>query len=278
MSIQKKIVHVFEGGLGDYLRGSLLLAQYAKKNDIYFVMDFSRHPISNYLHLSSLNSALSGIEVEKITYSDDEKNDVKLDIRIKTFIRSNEETYLYLYTNLFYDQTIVTEDDKLYINQTIQFKDEYYEMAKCLSNMEKYKVLHIRCKDEYFFQSFHSDLLLQEIGKLGLEKNNTIVMSNNYNLKKKIHEIFGFYYIDGKSIHTRQVNNEKDLVWTIIDYIILSKSEYTYCFSYYEHGSGFSEQCSILHNIPYRVKILSSEKPKPKPKQNQNPFRKLRFF
>jgi hypothetical protein len=77
-------------------------------------------------------------------------------------------------------------------------------------------------------------------------------MSNNFSIKKKINKLFGFHYIDNMPFHICNKSNE-DLESTIIDYIILSKSSYTYCFSFYSHGSGFSEQCSVLNNIPYKL-------------------------
>ena len=47
-----------------------------------------------------------------------------------------------------------------------------------------------------------------------------------------------------------------ELESTILEYIILSKSSNIVCFSYYGHGSGFSEQCAVLNNIPYMVIYL----------------------
>lgn len=85
---------------------------------------------------------------------------------------------------------------------------------------------------------------------------NTIIISNNENIKVKLHNLCGFYFINSKSYHTGKITHHKELEPTIIDYIILSKSSHTYCFSYYPHGSGFSEQCSVLNNIPYSVVYL----------------------
>jgi len=99
---------------------------------------------------------------------------------------------------------------------------------------------------------FDDDNLILNIIKLQLPPN-TIIMSNNYLLKIKLKNIFGFYFIDEPAVHTAVETDYNKLESTIIDYIILSKSSYTYCFSYYGHGSGFSEQCLVLNNIPYMV-------------------------
>ena len=79
-------------------------------------------------------------------------------------------------------------------------------------------------------------------------------MSNNYELKKKLNNIFGFYFIDNKACHSANsanISNNTDLESTIIDYIILSNSSKTFCISYYNNCSGFSKHCSVLNNIPY---------------------------
>lgn len=72
-----------------------------------------------------------------------------------------------------------------------------------------------------------------------------------------MNKMFGFHFIDKPTIH---VSNSKilpdELETTIIEYIILSKSSHNYCISYYNHGSGFSEHCSILNNIPYTLYII----------------------
>lgn len=154
---------------------------------------------------------------------------------------------------------LVSDDIKNYINSTIKFKQIYYNKVNELFNLKKYNVLHIRCTDNNFNTDFEDDYLLTEIIKLQLSSN-TIVLSNNYKLKRIINKLFGFYFIDAKSVHTATVNIDyTDLESTIIEYIILSNSSNTYCFSYYSHGNGFSEQCSVLNNIPYSVVYLPSK-------------------
>ena len=53
----KTIVHVYDNsnGFGDYLRGTLLLASIAKIHNINFIIDISKHPISNSLNVNISN-------------------------------------------------------------------------------------------------------------------------------------------------------------------------------------------------------------------------------
>lgn len=249
----KTIIHVLDcfNGFGDYLRGSILLAEFAKRYKIHFKMDISRHPLSKYLETET-----EAIQVTpKLVCFNGGDSDVLLNPLISDFINSKEDN-LYITTNLYYNPKLVTADIKEYINHFFTFKSKYYEMAKQFVKMDKYRVLHIRMVDDYFHKEFHLDeKLLIEIIKLQLDEN-TIVISNNYYIKKKLNKLFGFHFIDNPVVHTVNVDDYNDLEITIMEYILLSNSEYTYCFSYYHHGSGFSEQCSILHNIPYKVVYL----------------------
>jgi len=262
----KTIIHVldYSNGFGDYLRGSILLAQYAKKYNINFKMDVSNHYIHKFLedepeqllNIKPILICFGGTmnDLNNIIYSNS-----KLVPTLNNFIKSNEDN-IYITTNHFYDNKLVTDDIKNNINSFFKFKPKYYNIVKNLIKLDKYKVLHIRCNDDYFNKEFNSDKLLVEIIKLQWDYN-TIVISNNYSIKLKLNKLFGFQYIDNSAIHTGKVTekNYNDLESTIIDYIILSKSENTHCFSFYHHGSGFSEQCSMLYDIPYKMVYLTTE-------------------
>ena len=259
-NVNKTIVHIFndncQSGIGDYLRGSMLLAEYAKYFNINFKLDVSNHKISKYLDLEQ-ESVLSQGQIHSFFFNRENSNE-SLKNMIMMFTRSNETT-LYIKTNLFYNINLLTEDTKNYINDFFKFKQIYYDIAKKEFCLDKgsYKVLHIRCKDDTFDTEFSDNILFGEIIKLQLNEN-TIVLSNNNSFKKKINELFGFHFIDNMAFHSAKIKNHTDLESTIIDYIILSNSCHNYCFSYYQHGSGFSEQCSVLNNVPYNMFFLSN--------------------
>jgi hypothetical protein len=242
-------------GFGDFLRGSILLAEIAKKYKIKFKIVVDSHPISNFLEIQNKTPVYTDVSINYMLFHDDESKLIPL---IQQFISSDEEVCV-INTNLYYNPYLVTNDIKHYINTFFTFKPEYYEKAKQLTKNKKYNVLHIRCTDENFNSEFHSDYLLVEIIKLKLGKD-TIIMSNNCFLKKKLNKIFGFDYIDiPPPVHTGHIYDDNELESTIIDYIILSKSSHTYCISFYHHGSGFSEHCSVLNNIPYTLTYLPNE-------------------
>ena len=140
----KTIEHILDksNGFGDYLRGSILLAEYAKRYKIQFKMNISKHPLSNYLDKVDTNSHSVETKIELICFNGGESDD-KLISLLDKFINSKEET-LYITTNLYYNINLVTRDIKDYINTFFNFKEKYYTMAKELSKMDKYKIIHIR--------------------------------------------------------------------------------------------------------------------------------------
>ena len=252
----KTIIHVYDSkypvGLGDFLRGSILLAQYAKYYNMNFKINISGHIISNYLN--NISEILPpDIKINFLGWSDYIKLEL-FESKINEFIKSNDMVF-YIQTNLFYNKNLVSNDICEYINSCFTFKQKYYDIANKLNSLKDYNILHIRCNDKNFNTNFNDDELFKKIRNLKLN-NNTITLSNNYQLKKKINKIFGFYYIDNKAVHIAKTNNYTDLEATIIDYIILTRSSKTYCFSYYGHGSGFSEHSSKLNNIPYECFIM----------------------
>ena len=262
----KTIIHVldYSSGFGDYLRGSILLAQYAKYFNLNFKMNLSKHYMNNYVTKPDdhVDHVIPNTEkIHLIQFNGKDETSQIMYALIQRFIQSNQET-IYITTNLYYNANLVSDDIRNYINSVLTFKQEYYDKAARLFNLKKYNVLHIRCKDECFTTDFNDFYLLSEIIKLQLDEN-TIVMSNNYVLKRKINKLFGFHFIDTNAFHTANITNSSELESTVIEYIILTQSVRTYCYSYYHHGSGFSEQCSVLHNIPYSVVYL--------PNKNINP-------
>ena len=259
----KSIIHVYSDstnqGFGDFLRGSILLAEIAEMYGVNFKIDLSSHSISKYVVNHEASDEDIKEKVVRYFIYNGLQSEYNLLPFINTFLTSSDSE-LYIYTNLFYNHYFVTQSVKECIKKFLSFKSEYYEEAlKTLSitGLEKYSVLHIRCSDNYFDGVFKSPEVLNEISKLKLTKD-TIVISNNLSFKKLISEVYGFHYIHTESIHTCKINSDhgEDLKWTILDMIVLAKASSISCFTFYGHGSGFSEQIAVLWDIPYRVQYI----------------------
>lgn len=260
----KTIINVYGSssyGFGDYLRGCITLAHYAKYFGVNFKLCMNRNGISNYLNNSEENNHHSIDNIEQVYSDNNPYSDLyyNLYLRIVNFMKSDQKI-LCVESNIMYGMKVPSQDIKDCINSFISFKPLYYEMVEQLFNLKNYNVIHIRTLDS----SFHTELpknkvirLFGEIKKLQLDTN-TIVISSNNLLKQQINQVFGYHFIDKPSAHTASnVTNYNNLDSTVLEYIILSKSSHTYAFSPYGHGSGFSEQCSVLNNIPYQVTYVN---------------------
>lgn len=260
----KTIINVYGSasyGFGDYLRGCITLAHYAKYFGVNFKMYMNRNGISNYLNDSEQNISQSIVDVEDFPSDNNPNSDLyfNLYLRIVNFMKSDQKI-LCVESNIMYGMKVPSQDIKDCINSSISFKPLYYEMVEQLFNLKKYNVIHIRTLDSSFHRELHKNKvirLFREIKKLQLDTN-TIVISTNNTLKRQINKVFGYHFIDKPSAHTASnVTNYNNLDSTVLEYIILSKSSHTYAFSPYGHGSGFSEQCSVLNNIPYQVTYVN---------------------
>jgi hypothetical protein len=256
-SIPKTIVHVYPAkfysdkippGLGDFLRGSIFLAQYAKQEGIDFKIDLSNHNISNYLENTQVPSLLKPEEFFE------NYNKGPILTRLALFLNSKDER-INLCTNVFYEPNLITSEIKDYINGEFKFKTKYYERVNSIIGGKQYTAVHVRCEDEYFYKEFRSNKLMAAILNKKIT-GNTYIFSNNYHIKHRINSLFGFNYIQTRPTHTANINRHIGLEGTIIDYILLSKASKIYQFSFYSHGSGFSQQCAVLHNIPYDSTFL----------------------
>jgi len=216
--IDKTIVHVYNRnfgcGLGDFIRGSITLSQCAKHFNVKFHISFSSHPISTYLKDEGMEDEELSPENKEIHRCDTGYQ--YLYQLLSQFVVSEDKT-IFIQSNLMYPVTFVTPEIKAYINKCFTFKDEYYNtVLSIISQFEQYSVIHIRCVDHYIFGEYKDDNLMEKIASLNLDKN-TIVMANNYSLKKSISETFGFYFIDKEAGHSDFKNYCPELYLTIIE-------------------------------------------------------------
>jgi hypothetical protein len=229
-------------GFGDFIRGSIQLAYLAKKNGLQFRMHLSNHPLQSFfVHVEPKTPPMIyymhfGIQPEEHL------------VRLVEHFAASTQQEMYVATNFFYHKESIDEDLKTQINTMLEFKEQHFDTP-----LHQYQVLHVRTSDEHHIDF---DRLAERVKTLNLTAEKTIVMSSDYETKRKLHEMFGFHYLETQPVHTAFTDDLAALANTVMDYTILSKSERTYCFSFYGHGSGFSEHCSFLNNIPYAVEVI----------------------
>lgn len=241
----KTLVHVYldkSFGFGDYLRGSICMAQQAKRYNFNLKLDVSGHPIHHYM---AKVEQFNPVNVQKLFNCIDS---VETMAYLLNKFQTSTETTLYVASNFFYELPL-SQEVKDFVNSSLEFKEEYYYKTAVSLPLPAYSVLHVRCSDDHFIEM---DSLLKNIATLSLDCE-TLVLSSSYALKKNLESIYGFFVLDNKPSHCAFSTDVSELESVVIDYIILSKSKSTKCISFYGHGSGFSEHCSVLHDVPYQL-------------------------
>ena len=231
-------------GFGDFIRGSIQLAYLAKKNGVQFRMNLNNHPLHSFFaHVEPKKSDM----IFYMHYGLQPEDHL---VNLVEHLSTSKLQEMYVSTNFFYDKESIDQELKEKLNKMLEFHEQYQRVE---TPVQQYEVLHIRTSDDDYI---HFDRLVERVRTLNLGPN-TIVISSDYETKRKLHEMFGFHFLETQPVHTAFTEDTTVLENTVKDYVILSKSQRTHCFSFYEHGSGFSEQCSFLHNIPYTKEIIN---------------------
>lgn len=300
-------------GLGDFIRGSLCLSQYAAFQNLDFDMHYTTHPISHFLDPSPYGSNNNPIihPYRVLCYKSNHKNNNNIQKIIQDFnqlinkhpkcIQTNKHNTVSAFTlyTIAYPSQPITQlhinrvRDALCPNAILQTRIAEY-MTSVNIRAKKYNVIHVRSGDNYllnkintsmsvcieckraFLQVFSTDELTNGIksNEENEERLPFVLISDNVELKKQLkrgipnlitrHHLIT--HMGEKRLNTNTLS-ETDMVQlyenvanTLIDFFIISKAHSVYAFSTMEHGTGFSEQCCRLYNVPYSSYTLSNIK------------------
>lgn len=265
-------------GFGDFIRCCFFIIQFSERYNTKLDFHINEHPIKNYLSyfenkFSLENTISNNIPFYKINNQTYEKfNNIvtykykDIDTTLINIINSlhcyNGNVYIYLINHP--DESVITSDHKAklveILTPTNYLNNKIIHAMDCLNlSTRNFKVIHLRLEDDdshkniikrtsyilYIIRSFI--LNNDDIDDIFLISNKisikAMLMKTIPNIKTIIHNI----------THTacRETNNNENLINTLKEFYIMSKSNYIYSFSVYRHGSGFSKWCAVTYNIPY---------------------------
>jgi len=259
-------------GLADFLRGTIAILKFSKKYNYEVFIDKNIHPFFSYFEMSSnyiecenqnKNEIINEI-FENYTYDE-------MYFLLENLFKKNES--FSVITNSFYTKNengelenwgeINDNDVKDYLKSILQpiniVKEKidyiFKEIYK-LDKNKKYKVIHLRMGDHYLINDkfINNDLLinynkiLNIINYYNNENNNYILISDSKTIAKKLKNLIPqLLYWDNEKIHIGALNgNENNLLDTIIDFFIMSKSD-----EIIGNGSGFGKIVSCIYDIKY---------------------------
>ena len=269
-------------GFGDYLRGCFCLYQVSKILGLEFDMDLKKHPKSKFLATKATDS--DNINYNEICrFNNDNYAGVDSNQQLKKkspeFLNelvnhlnsiNNNENY-YLFSNSFPIFSKIRNEAKQFIklkiapNQLMQ-QNIRLRMSNLGLKRKGYSVIHMRVGDGYLLSNDtvnrESLLFLDQISNfltknINPESKNLLLSDNNY-IKKLMKERFPSLIIQNRPItHLGEQSELSDVevMNTMLDFYTMANSNKIFSFSKFGWGSGFSEWCSVVYNIPY-VKII----------------------
>lgn len=273
-------------GLGDFIRGSYFLIEFCKKYNFKYFIDFSNHPIKNFLkkyNKIQLNEKIKNIYKKINKFELDNFNPL---IDSNKFINnySNKEIYfnfleylsnqdkneknIFIYTITFPNEGLINNCKKIMqdileptdkMNLLVNIKLKMLDLKPYL-----YEIIHIRCGDEYLSnqtinnERININFILSDLDKLNQNKKYLLISDNNYIksfIKEKYYFINILYHDIVHTGETREIILKK-LENTMLDFYLISKSKNVMSYSVYQHGSGFSKWCAFTYDIPYYCKYF----------------------
>jgi len=269
----KKIVNVYQlkyqndksSGFGDYLRGCFCLIQICNLNNIEFDMDLSNHPIARFIEINN-----NQYECIDRTYILRYKNKEITMNHLIDFMSNNSigSTTCFLFCNNLSLYNNYTEPSKNFIKSKIMpnsLMNVYItnEMNELNLISGHFSVVHIRTGDEYLLQNMRLNkkyvykILNYILPNLKQDKK-YLILSDNNEIKLYFKKLNNCVFTIKPIIHFSDsiIITDDNVKNTLLDFYLMSKSSEIYSITPYDHGSGFSEWCSVVYNIPFKQQII----------------------
>lgn len=275
-------------GFGDYIRGCFTLCQIIHTvnefcgTNIAFDMDLRNHPLCRHIVIENTDDsvnypAIGNFHIDVLKVAKD-VNDIAFQHILTESIK---------YVNKLRVPNFYTFCCKYEIYYDIAPADKARIRAKLVPNAAmnalidgvlgglslvsgEYSVIHVRCNDEVSFPPKDMPAAyLETIRAKVLENTPTetaphLLVSNNDQVKvflRSANIVTAHYPLCHLGQDTAQSAEETQN--TMLDFFLLSRAKNILAFSEYGHGTGFSEECAKLYDVPYtciKLPLLSEGK------------------
>lgn len=284
----KKIVCVYQleyindksPGLGDFLRGCFYVMQLSKLLNLEFDIDFSNHPMSQYIE-SQENKNMS-INYNNLEFVKGLNRPPHLWYDPNLFINpyfaneiinklnnySNSDTYG-LFSNAFPVNYNFLDEGRNFVKSKLtpnKIMQDYIDITFNELQLEKntYATIHIRTGDQYLTKTKNISLnylnkIVTQIYKIIVPNKKYLIISDSNDVKQYFKLKPQFYvvireieHLGGEAIKL-QGNKTNGVMNTLLDFYLMSYSNYIFSMTSYGHVSGFSHYCSIINKIPFKI-------------------------
>ncbi len=249
-------------GIGDFIRGCLSLRNLCEEFGFTLELDYTYHPISEYLTNSIYTSMEYTKEDVTIYGIDDFEHLYSIFNQLKQFSNEDLKTMvLYIGTNAWYLGKGVSDETREFMKTSLQPTPELLgAIWKTQSELgilpKEYSVLHIRMGDDYLVKGQTSEEAFAAIhGQIMSQINHDItkpivVLSDCYNLKQYLHEKEGWLYSPIQPCHLSTNVKGSRVKDTLVDFFLITEASSLYCISNHGYGSGFCDWACDIYKVP----------------------------
>ena len=268
-------------GFGDFIRGSYFILQFCEKFQFSSEITIS-HPLHKFL--KKQQSVLNPNVCSNITFYDNifKNNIVNNELQKDFFHHLNSvpiqdnlgEKCVHVYTNAFTINKNISNHHKERMKEILEPCDFIQEKVnRILSSFnlvkKNYIVVHVRSGDSHLIQKEGINvnkfrLIYNEIKKLSLFKlfpNKILLLSDSLELKRHLVKYLPFKCLFHEITHMGEgislESQDEKLINTLVDFSLFTNAARVFSFSFYEHGSGFSEWACKTYGVPYQCKYIS---------------------
>jgi len=245
-------------GLGAWLRCCISLCYFCMKNGWLFDVDFSDHPIGNYLEETKH-------VIDKI-YKTRSEFDLKLIAQrftgIKDVIFVDHELEV---TNPSpTDNAVNVKVYQEIVSKILRYNSNFLSKKdSALVNKQYKQALHVRLGDIVLIDErdiciYTKESLYQAIDKYiqGNNPRDTVIVCDSYWIKQTLCEKYGFVMIDTRPSHSSLLTDEDSIIDTLIDFYVMCNSRSIHVIHGVKYTSSFSLVPHVLYNIPHSKEEL----------------------
>lgn len=240
-------------GFGDFLRGSISLHQLSIKYGFNLHLDFSSHPLSDFIKHCGEADNRNDLDVHEFF---NQRNG-----ELESFLvgQSGKGT-IKVITHAVPHRKITGRCRHFllkYLKPTKTLTDHLLTVSSAL-NLTSYCTVHFRMGDHHFgseldlpteLENWFADEIMPVWGK------NVLVVSDNASVKKILQKKFEIKTIDLMPVHLGQSAiceiSGVEVKNTFSEFLIMARSSWIYQYSVYPWGSSFSEMCAEIYDIPF---------------------------
>lgn len=239
-------------GFGDFLRGTVALFQLSRSYQFDLRIDFTHHPLSAHIYR---HDRIPIIDKEQIREFFNERN-CELEPYLADLAGHREA---FVFTHAVPREPVDDECRSFILNRLQPRKDlvAYIKTLRSNFDLNCYCTVHLRMGDHLmeadatlpqFIIDWFKERILPQWGT------NVLVVSDNPGVKDEIQKHFGVAISRTKPVHFGQCLSVEETSLgvrdTIAEFLLMAQSNLIYQYSVYPWGSGFSDMCSQLFQVP----------------------------